>query len=284
MGAIVGTIVDSSGGVVPGASVKVRHISTGAVIEARTNGAGAYTLPSLSIGEYTVTVTASGFKTTEQAGIRIVAGVTSKIEFQLELGQPTQTVQVTAMVARVDTSTTTTGTTRVTEEMSELRILMQGGNRGILSLLRTLPGVPPNLGPDNPFNSQGIETSPINGSPGGGQSYTVDGVRGNVSAHGQIRDDFQPPPEMVAEMRVISAGSSEYGWNSGVGVALVFKSGTNTLHGNLFEYLRNDALDSRSFFAQNRSVNKQNEFGFTLGGPVVIPKVYNGKNKTLRFI
>jgi len=282
LGSIVGTVTDPSGAVMPGVSVTARHVSTDTVTKVTTNADGAYTLLDLKIGEYALSLGATGFKTLKQE-VLVEAGVTAKLDFKLLVGEASQIVEVSAIAPQVNTSASSIGTTRVTEEMAELPVLMLGNNRGTLSLLRTMPGVSPSTAADTPFGSTGIETTQISGSPGGGQSYTVDGVRGSVSAHGQIRDDFQPPPEMVAEMRVIDSGSSEYGWNSGVGVALVLKSGTNALHGNVFEYLRNNAFDSRNFFASSVSINKQNEFGFTLGGPVVIPKVYNGKNKTFFF-
>jgi len=283
LGRIEGTVTDPTGSVVPDAIVKARSVETGGVTEVKTNTAGAYYLPTLSIGEYVLTVEASGFKSLERPSVRIVAGVTLTIDLQLEIGNTSQTVTVSTAAAKVDTSSDSTGTTRVSEEISELPLLGVGVNRSVVSFLRTLPGVPTSVMADNAFNSTGVEVSPIDGAPGGSQSYTVDGVRGNVSGHGQLRDDFQPPPEAVEEMRLSSSGETDVGWNSGVGLAIILKSGTNHLHGNLFEYVINTKLNARNFFSSSVSPQQQNEFGFTLGGPVVIPHLYNGKNKTFFF-
>jgi hypothetical protein len=107
----------------------------------------------------------------------------------------------------------------------------------------------------------------------------MDGVLASNSISGGLRDDFQPPPEMIEEMRLNAANTLEYGASAGIGVVVVTKSGTNQLHGSLLEYRRNDAVDAKNYFAANVTPNKQNEYGFTLGGQVVLPHIYNGRSQ-----
>ena len=285
VGAIVGVVRDPSGAVVPNASLTVRSLATGVATEVKSNTEGAYSFPSVPIGEYTLTIRAVGFKTLERPAVRIVSSVSVTLDVTLEVGLVSQSVEVTGLAPKVDTTTTTTGTTRVTQEINELPLLIQGANRSVVSFLRTFPGVSPLISSnDDSTYSVGIANTSINGAPEGGESYTMDGVFAANSGNGGLRDDFSPPPEMIEEMRLNATNSSEYGWNSGVGVTVVTKSGTNRLHGDIFEYLRNEAVDARNFLATNVSPNKQNEYGFTLGGPLVLPKIYNGKDKTFFFI
>ena len=206
--------------------------------------------------------------------------MTTTQDITLELGATTQSVNVVAAATVLDTSATAVGTTRVVEEIQDLPLLMVGNQRSTVSFARTLPGVSwvPGVLDDG---SQGINEASIYGAPEGGESYQIDGIMASVGGWGQLRDDFSPPPEMIEEMRLITNTSSEYGGqNSGVGVALVFKSGTNTLHGSVYEFLRNDWI---RVISCKMASKQQNEWGLTLGGPLVIPHVYNGKDKTFFF-
>jgi hypothetical protein len=281
VGNILGAVTDPTGAVVPNASLTARHVATGQQTQASTNAEGTYVLSGLPIGEYAITIRASGFNTLEQTKVRVLSSVTLTLDFQLEVGTSTQSVQVTAGAPVLDTSAGTTGTTRAAEELGELPVMQQGVQRASISFLRTIPGVSPVQQADDTISSIGIMTSTINGTSAGSGQMTYDGVPAMTSVHGGLGDWFSAPPEAIEEMRVTSTTSSEYGWNGGVTVAMVTKSGTNNLHGTLYEFLRNDALDSRNFFAPNVAVNKQNEFGFTLGGPLYLPHIYNGKKQDL---
>ena len=275
VGRIVGVVNDPTQALVPNASVAAKAIATGVERETTTNSQGAYAIPLLPIGEYVVTVSAPGFKTLDRPGVRIVSGETTTLDFTLELGQVAETIEVVAAVPTVDTATATTGLTRVTEELAELPVLILGRNRTVWSLIRTFPGVSPlTSNTDDATFSQGISLTSVNGAPEGGALHNVDGVYGSQSGNGGLRDDFAPPPEMIAEMRLSATNAPEFGWNSGVQVTLVTKSGSNDFHGSLFHYFRNDKLDSRNFLASQRSPNKQNEYGFVIGGPVIKDKTF----------
>jgi hypothetical protein len=277
VGQITGVVNDPSGARVPDASVTAVNLATGVTLEVKTNEEGVYRFPSLPIGQYTLTARATGFKVLEQLGVRAVAGVTLTLPLQLQVGNSAETVNVSAPAVAVDTSASTEGTTQSTDEINELPLLLNGGNRNAIEFLKTLPGVVA------PVNGS-VALTTINGSPEGGASLTIDGVMGSVQASSQLRVDFSPPPEAISEIRLNATDTSEYGWNSGVGVTLVTKSGTNQLHGDVFEYFRNKVLNATNWFATTPDPSKQNEYGFTLGGPVFLPKVYDGRDKTFFFI
>jgi hypothetical protein len=154
---------------------------------------------------------------------------------------------------------------------------MQGGARNATSFIGILPGVIGGPG-------TGVSTATINGGQEGGVSYTVDGVIASTSGNNLLQDTFAYPPEAISEMRLNATNSSEYGANGGIGVVLVSKSGTNKLHGSLYEYVRNGDFTARNWFASLPDPSKQNEYGFTLGGPVILPKVYRGGDKTFFYM
>jgi hypothetical protein len=277
VGQLAGVVNDPSGARVPNASVTALNVATGVQLEVQTSAEGAYRFSSLPIGQYTLTVRATGFKVFEQLGVRVVAGVSLTLSATLALGNSNESVVVSATAPSVDTTASTEGTTRVTEEINELPLLLNGGNRNAIEFVKTLPGVVA------PVDGS-VAVTTINGAPEGGASLTIDGVMGSVQASSQLRVDFSPPPEAIAEVRLNATDTSEYGWNSGVGITLVTKSGTNQLHGDIFEYFRNKVLNATNWFATTPDPSKQNEYGFTLGGPVFIPKIYNGKDKTFFFV
>jgi hypothetical protein len=280
LGKLIGVVRDPTGAVVPNASVAAKAVSTGVETEVRTNAQGEYEFQKLAIGEYILRVTGSGFKTLEQPSVRILSGTTTPLDFQLEVGATTQTVQVTARVAAVDTSAESVGTTRSMEEIVELPLMQVGTQRSALTFIRTFPGVTPNIDViDDNSASRGISVTSINGAPAGNPRLSYDGTYASSSGHGGMYDPFSVPPEAVDEVRISFANTSEYGWDDGVSVNIVTRGGSNQLHGDLYEYFRNVRLDARNWFAKNRGDEKQNEFGATVGGPVMLPG-YDGRDKT----
>lgn len=272
VGKILGVVRDPSGAIIPNATVTARVLSTGVAINTRTNTQGAYIFPSLPIGAYVVTVSKDGFKTAEHPGINVVGSEAITIDFQLELGQATQTVQVTSLAPKVDTTTTTSGTTILSSEIAQLPLLVNGGARSGLDFIGTLPAV------------NGGVMGTINGGPEGGVGYMLDGTIGGYAGHGLTGDSFGMPPEGLAEIRLNATNDSQYGANSGVVITAVTKSGTNDLHGDVYWYLRRKFLNAACYFcAGSADPSNQNEEGFTVGGPVVLPKIYNGKNRTFFF-
>jgi carboxypeptidase family protein/TonB-dependent receptor-like protein len=273
VGKILGSVRDPSGAVVPSAIVSVRAVSTGVVTEGKVNGQGAYVFPFLPIGEYVVTVSATGFKKAEHSGIHVVGSEAVTSDFTLEIGEPTETVQVSAEAAKVDTTTTTSGTTIFASEIADLPLLINGGARSGLNFVDVLPGV------------NGGTMGTINGAPEGGIGYYLDGTLGAYSGHGKTGDSFGMPPEALAELRLNATNDSQYsGANSGVTITAVTKSGTNELHGDAYWYLRRPWLNAGCYYCNGTpDPSNQNEEGFVIGGPVLLPKIYNGRNKTFFF-
>ena len=267
VGHIRGTVSDPTGAVIPEVTVTLEHEGTGVVREVETNSAGAYVFVRLPLGQYSVRTRAEGFKSGERL-LRIVSFVTQTADFALEIGAVTETVSVTAEVLTVDTSSNVVGTTRTTEEIAELPLLMSGSARSATDFIRTMPGVI--FAPEDVLTDQAF----ISGAPQGGAAYQIDGLMASVSGHGQLRDSQTPAPEGFEEFRLTNNTQAEYGWNSGVQISLVTKSGTNDFHGVLYHYLRNEALDSAGWLSGTVSRNKQNEWGVFVGGPLVKNRLF----------
>lgn len=283
-GSIRGTVQDPSGNMIAGATLVAHHETTGADTSTVTNSTGGYVFPTLPVGVYTITVTFTGFKTAERRDVRIVSGEALRIDFELPLGALSQKVEVNAEVAQLDTTSSTTGTTRTIEEITNLPIQMQGQYRNVMSFMLNLPGV--NIRPSNATNSTGGGLEDIGrganlgvgdgGFSNGYAGYQIDGVAANMGANAPLEDNGQPIPEVIEEFRLLTNYNAENGGNLGTTIELVTKSGTNQFHGSLFEYLRNDRMDARNWFdtTGKPSPQKQNEFGFTFGGPIKKNKLF----------
>ncbi len=278
LGQLVGTVRDPSGGVIPGADVVAVEVDTGVESRVITTSSGQYAFLNLSVGTYTVRASLAGFQTVEQADLRVFVGQALTRDFELPVGDVTQVVTVTAELVTEDTTSTTTGQTRLSEELVDLPLQVAGGRRNTLLFLKTLAGT--GRGHDafaaNWPVVQGVGYSEGERSVVG---YKVDGSSAhfglNQALAGSREPGFEfqeaavPHPQFVEEFRVVTNQDAEHGGDLGATVELVTKSGTNEFHGTLFEYARNDALDARNWFASDVSGNKQHEFGFIFGGPIV---------------
>jgi Carboxypeptidase regulatory-like domain/TonB dependent receptor len=281
-GTIVGTVEDASGAIVPNAEITVRQIATGESRVTRTNANGAFSLPLLHPDVYDVTARANGFKARLLSGITLQVDQTVSLRITLEIGAASETVEVTGATPLVDAATSSLG--QVIENKQILDLPLNGRNPFALGLLsgNTTPmfGMNSNL----PFIAGGGRFS--------ANEVTLDGVDNNtVSNAGAIGRNgiaVVPSVDAVQQFKVkTSTFSAEFGHAAGAVVNATIKNGTNDFHGVLFEFLRNNALDANNFFSnaagQPRAPFHQNQFGFTLGGPVLIPKLYNGHNRTFFF-
>ena len=281
-GSIVGVVEDSSGAVVANARVTIQQLGTGESREIQTNQTGEFNAPFLKPGNYTVTASAKGFKSKTLNGITLEVDQTPNLLIQLEVGSSTETVEVTGAAPLVDSATSSLG--QVIENKQILDLPLNGRNPFALGLLsgNTTPmfGMTSNL----PFIAGGGRFS--------ANEVTLDGVDNNtVSNAGAIGRNgiaFVPSVDAVQEFKVkTSTFSAEFGHAAGAVVNATIKNGTNQFHGTLFEFLRNNDLDANNFFTnaagQPSAPYHQNQFGFALGGPVLIPKLYNGRNRTFFF-
>ena len=292
--AILGTVTDPSGAVVTGAKVTLLQVQTGTRRQEVTSSSGDYSFPLLDPGEYTVTVEAKGFKTETVRGISLELNLRARIDVHLEVGTEVQSVEVNTTAALLSTDQATLGQVVDTRPIEELP--MAGRNVAAVAVLQ--PGI-------QYGGRMGLTN--VNGGSGG---VPVPGDSITLSANGQRDTDFHatldgvsatearvntlpftPSPEAILEFKVLAGTySAEYGTHSGAQLTIALKSGTNQYHGDTFEFLRNDKLDAEDFF-QNyftpagkalvpKNLLRQNQYGGVFSGPLTIPKVYHGKDRT----
>ncbi|HYZ84532.1 MAG TPA: carboxypeptidase-like regulatory domain-containing protein, partial [Bryobacteraceae bacterium] len=264
---LLGTVVDSSGAPIAAAEISATRVATNQVRSTTTNEQGYYVLPSLEVGEYRVAVQKAGFKTQVRPGVVLQVNQRLTVDFSLPVGDVTERIEVTSSVSALDTSSATLGT--VVEQKKIVDLPLNGRNYAQLAWL--VPGVTPgqrhsndSVNFSNPFQIS------ANGQRQFNTEVTMDGVSINSALLNQ--SNFRPSIDALQEFRVQTGNySAEYGMLSGAQVNLVLRSGSNSLHGTLFEFFRHDKLDARDFFlpsTQPKAPFRQNQFGATVGGPI----------------
>jgi hypothetical protein len=276
-----GTITDQTGAAVTGAKVSVRNTGTNQTFETTTNAEGFFTAPTLPVGSYEVTIEQTGFKRAVRSGVTLQVDQRAQVDIALELGGIAESVTVTEEAPLVDTGSATVGKVIENKRISELPL----NGRNALALVLLTPGVKSQAGPTNSgFADRGIALSAIsiNGGPSALNSFVLDGANNNQGFLADI--NANPTVDAIQEFKVQSnTMSAEYGFTAGGVVNVVTKSGTNEPHGTVYHFLRNDKLDARNAFAAERAPFRYNQFGGALGGPVYLPKIYNGTDRTFFF-
>ena len=274
-GNVTGSVTDPAGAAVPGASVRILNPANGFEQTTTTGSDGNYNVPYLPVGKYNVSAEKPGFRTAQQTGVNVDVANTVKVDLKLEVGQVTERVEVSGAAPVVVTERSDLGTVIDSKTILDLPLAVSGGLRDNLTFAILTPGTVFDNGNDNSLR--------IGGGLSAGQSMMLDGAE----AESERRNDssFQAVGmDAIAEFRVISNSySAEYGRTGNGVINFTTKSGTNNFHGSAFEYFRNDALNARAFFSAKRSIVRQNDFGGTAGGPVWLPKIYNGRNKAFFF-
>ena len=292
LGNIAGTVTDPSGAVVVGATVTATNVNTGVKTARPSNSTGFYEILQLLPGKYTLEGVAPGFKTFKREGITLQVEDRLTINVGLVLGQSTEVVSITAEAPLLRTQDAQTGEVVDNNFIMNLPQLQ----RDPLQMLTISGNVQGNGARANGqagaatagISANGGENDTrINGGRTSGIDYLVDGIS-QTSGASHSANSVTPGMEDVSEFKVVTNGmSAEYGRASGGLVEMVTKSGSNELHGQAFEYLQNNDLNAGSWWnnanGNSASVFRNNDFGFALGGPVFIPKVYHGKNKTFFF-
>jgi outer membrane receptor protein involved in Fe transport len=262
---IFGTVKDASGSVVAGVPVTILHLETGQARNTTSNERGEYVATALAIGNYTVTAELKGFKKFVQTGITVQVDENRQVPITLEVGDVAESVTVEAEIVQVDTRT---GTLREVVDSRRIVELPLNG-RNALQLQQLVPGAGAIAAPGQGQNS----TISINGSRQNGNNYVLDGGD-NHDPYFNSPSIF-PPPDALEEFSIqTNSYSAEYGRNAGALMNAVTRSGTNQLHGSLFEFLRNEKLNARNFFANTVPPFKRNQFGGTVGGPVFRDKTF----------
>jgi hypothetical protein len=285
-GAITGTVTDQSGAVVPEAKVKATHVRTNAERTTTASAAGDYTIPTLQAGTYRLEIEAKGFKTLVQNEVVVAPGSTVRVDGSLTVGEVSDTIEVSAEAALLQTDSAKINTAVSQKFVNDLPLVVGGQLRSPLDLALITPEAKVSTRPPGEtFNLQ------FGGGQEGGWDATLDGLSSAPAAPFEQRLWTMintPSLEAIDQFSVDTNGfKAEFGRAGGGAISFVSKSGTNELHGNVYEFLRNDALDANNFFnnanGRKKPVLKQHDFGFSVGGPVWIPKLYNGKNKTFFF-
>ena len=281
-GAIEGTVSDPSQAAIPACAVKLTNQKTGVDYSATTNSAGYFLVESLPAGVYDISISHQGFKSSSVRGVVLDIALRVRQDVSLPIGQLAESVTVQASAVQVETANGTVSTV-ITHEQMETAVL---NGRHYARLAMMVPGAVYHSGSDE-LSGAGLNgpDSPVsvNGLNNKSEGWFVDGAFNINFGNGQANTHV-PVIDSLEEMQVQTANySARYGTSGGVVINAVTRSGTNTFHGSAYEYLRNDKLDARNFFAAVPPPLKQNQYGFTVGGPVLIPKLYNGKNKTFFF-
>lgn len=277
---VTGIVRDGSGGVVPGAKVILRNVDTAVERSTTANSAGNFNI-NVNPGRYTLDTSAKGFKSSRVNEFTLAVNQTATMDVILEVGELSQTVTVEAQGAEVAASSAELGAVVAEKQVVDLPL----NGRNFTQLLSLQAGVAPVSVSQNAGGGFGVAKTEgsqfvfpaINGQTNRSNFFMLDGV----DNQGMVSTYVVPPIiDAIQEFKVNSHNDAEFGGSTGGIINVVTKSGTNSLHGTAWEYLRNDAFDARNTFQQAVTPFKQNQFGFSLGGPVYIPKVYNGKNKT----
>jgi len=278
--AISGTVRDQSGAEIPGATIQIRNQDTGLERTTKTNGSGAYQLGEIPPGVYTIAAQAKGFSTSQRENETLAISQSLVFNFALQVGTTTSTVQVTTSAVNLNTASTTLGLTIGSETVTALPL---NGNNYTQELL-LMPGVN-GVNHDQTggrTNSVGAVVFPsVNGATNRSNTYYLDGVNNNEAISGaQI---ITPATADIEQMKMVThSDSSQFGGALGGIIDVITKSGTNHFHGSAWEYWRDSSLfDASSPITQTLTDLHQHQFGASIGGPVLIPHLYNGRNKTL---
>ncbi len=262
-GRILGRVSDASGAILAGVKINLTNDATGANRDAATSDSGDYVFVEVQPGQYSVKFEQQGFSSNLRKGVTVEINQVVTLNVTMQVGQTKEVVEVTSDAPLIETTSTQMGA--VVNERSVVQLPLNA--RDTYQLLSLQPGVQSQTGTDLFYGSDRAGVVSVNGGRGRSNNFSVNG--------GDANDQFanlpavQPSPDSIEEFRVLTnTFDAEYGRNSGAVVNVVTKSGTNSLHGNVFEFFRNDALNSKGYFDIAKPAFHQNQFGGTLGGPI----------------
>lgn len=278
-----GTVTDATGAAIPNATITLTLSASGVTRTVRTSSAGSYIFPDLRPGIYSLSAKAASFKTEFIPHMTLYVGQSTTQDILLQVGSQTQQVTVSATSPLLNTTSGQLGTVITGTSITQLPL----NGRNIMQLNLLSPGA---VTDKSGNTSASVALDPasvsfsINGQPSDYNMYLLDGIEIKDWQHGT--DMFNPSVDAIQEFQTTTSNySAEFGSEAAAQINLVVKSGTNTLHGTAWEYLRNNVLDANAYFqpAGSKAPFKRNQFGGNIGGPVIISHIYNGKNKTFFF-
>jgi hypothetical protein len=262
-GRILGRVTDPTGAVLPGVKVTLVNEGTGVSKDSQSNADGDYSFPQVTVGTYRMEFDLTGFKKNVRRGVSVDLNQIVTLNMIMQIGEAKEVVEVTSEAPIVDTTSTQLGAVVNDRSISQLPL----NSRDTYQLLQLQPGVQSQLGNPLIYGSDKAGAVSVNGGRGRSNNFSVNG--------GDANDQFvnlptvQPSPDTIQEFRVLTnTFDAEYGRNSGSVVNVVTKSGTNSLHGDVYEFFRNKVLNARNYFESTRPQFQQNQFGGTLGGPI----------------
>src|SRR6202790_1050724 len=276
-GSLSGTVADKTGSVVAGATVKITSQGTGVTREVKTDDSGHYTAPFLPVSIYTIRVESQGFQITEQKDLRLQLDEHREVNFALAPASVTSTIEVSATEVAVETTNPTLGQVITAEQVADLPL----NGRDFVQLATLTPGVTQETNPNSFFTqgassevaARGTYSLSVGGSRAQETDWLLDGVDNNELTAGGIA--ILPSIDAIQEFKVLTyTYSAEFGTRAGPTVLITTKSGTNKLHGSLFEFFRNTKLDAKSFFALTKEQFNLNQFGGALGGAIQKDKTF----------
>jgi Carboxypeptidase regulatory-like domain/TonB dependent receptor len=268
-GRILGRVSDSSGAVLAGVKITLTNEATGVSADSTTSGNGDYGFPQVAVGTYRIEFDLAGFKKNVQRGVNVDLNQVVTLNSVLQIGQTKEIVEVTSEAPLVDTTSTQLGSIMDAHQVSNLPL----NSRDTYQLLQLQPGVQGVGGSDLFYGSNTAGAVSVNGGRGRSNNFNVNGGDGNDLFVNSPA--IQPTPDSIAEFRVLSnTFDAEYGRNSGAVINVVTKSGTNGLHGSVYEFLRNQMFNSKGYLDLRRPDDKQNQFGGTFGGPIVKDRTF----------
>jgi hypothetical protein len=282
-GTITGTVSDASGAFIPDSQIQVKNNANGQVYTGISTATGNYSIVQLPVGTYDLTVTARRFKAYNRVGLDLAAAQIMRIDVPLEVGAVSDSVTVTADASMLKTETGDMVHNVTVSQMTNLPILSVGGSgtsassgfRDPFAVAAMIPGI----------NYTANTTMVINGNPDDTLQIRIEGqTGGNLGGNRQFTAHAQPSVDAVQEIAVQTSNySAEFGTAGGGIFNVTMKSGTNSFHGSAYDYAVNEALNAHQPYTGLRTSTKRHDYGFTLGGPVRIPKLYDGRNRTFFF-
>jgi hypothetical protein len=277
---ILGIVEDSSGAIIPSVTLTVTHMATGQQRQVETGESGNYVITNINPGEYTVRAEKAGFKSEVRSGLTLQLNQKARVDIKLSIGAVSETVEVSARGVILNTDDATVGNVVEQKRVTDLPL----NGRNFANLAGLMPGVIKGISSNT--NQYGRKDTAVAISANGMRENQGQVLYDGVSTAWNINNAtfFKASIEAIQEFKVHAGTySAEYGHNAGAQVEILTRPGTNQLHGALFEFLRNDNFDARNYFRPqplSKDVLQRNQFGFVLSGPVLIPKLYNGRDKT----
>ncbi|MBK5292544.1 MAG: carboxypeptidase regulatory-like domain-containing protein [Acidobacteriia bacterium] len=283
---LTGVVTDQTQAAVAGAAVKLTNSNTGVVFDTTTNSTGEYRFLFLNPGTYQIKVELTGFRALERTGIALQVGQSAAINLSLQLGALAETVTVTSNAALLETEKSDRGVVVDKRRITDLPLNV----RNPIMLTALSPGVTQTGGQAhlNPFSNSGISSWSVNGGLTNNTEFIMDGAPNNAFSGRQNRIAYVPPADAVEEFKVLTTVyDAQYGKTGGGVINVSSKSGTNSYHGSAYEFLKRPGLNANTFSNNSKGLPRQrtglDQWGFTIGGPIRLPRLYNGQSKTFFF-